>query len=367
MRKLLFLLVTLILWGQAYEVYSQMNRRHIKANNRRMQSYKGKKFGFGKEKRYNTVGVSLNALNYYGDLAPTPNRISTDISFTRPGIGFSFSHRFGPRFAVTANFMYGNLRGSDNESADPFDESNGFFRYKRNLSFRNRIKELSLVASFDLFQNQSTYISRVKWTPYAYLGLAVLHHNPQAQVPAFDLEGNPFSNAGQWVNLQPLGTEGQHLGDRPAGTANNGIKPYKRIQPAIPLGIGGRFRLNEVMDLSFEFGFRYLFTDYIDDVSGDYVYVGAFGDNELAKAMSYRTNEILGDPRVAASLQPIGPDPRYADTRSYLLLPGYGHENPGSTYPFNPRGNKRDKDIYTVTTFRFTYIIGKAFHRAKFR
>lgn len=368
MRKLLFLLLSVFMWMQAHEAYSQMNRRHIKSNNRRLMTYRGKKFGFGKEKRYNTLGISLNALNYYGDLAPTPKRISTDISFTRPGIGISFSHRFGPRYAVTANFMYGNLRGSDYESADNTDLDNGFFRFRRNLSFRNRVKELSVIASFDLFENQSTYISRVKWTPYAYVGVAVLHHNPQAQVPATDLFGNPFPNAGQWINLQPLGTEGQHLANRPEGTANYGVKPYKRIQPAIPIGIGARFRLNEVMDLSFEFGFRKLFTDYIDDVSGDYVYVGAFGDDELAKAMSYRTFEIYSDPAVAPYVQAINPDPRYADTRTYLLVPGYGHENPGSeTYPTNPRGNKKDKDLYTVTTFRFTYIIGKAFHRAKFR
>jgi hypothetical protein len=363
MRKLVILLITAVFWMQAQQVYSQMNRRQIKSNNKRLSSFRGKKFGFGKEKRYNTVGVSLNALNYYGDLAPKPNKVSTDISFTRPGIGFTFSHRFGPRYTLTMAFLYGTLKGSDNESADPYDTGNGIFRYNRNLSFRNRIQELSAVATFDLFENQSTYISRVIWTPYVYTGFAVLHHNPQAQVPAADLFGNPFSNAGEWVNLQPLGTEGQHLNQQP-GQANYGVKPYKRIQPAIPIGIGARFRLNEVMDLSVEIGFRYVFTDYLDDVSGDYVFVGAFGADELTKALSYRSNELES---VVPNL--IGyTDNRYADTRAYNLLAGYGHENPGSTTdPGNERGHKKDKDIYTVTTFRFTYIIGKAFHRAKFR
>lgn len=363
MRKLLFLLIIAVFFSQAQQGYSQMNRRQIKSNNKRLSSYRGKKFGFGKEKRYNTVGVSLNALNYYGDLAPKPNKVSTDISFTRPGIGFSFSHRFGPRYTITGSFMYGTLKGSDNESADPYDTGNGIFRYKRNLSFRNRIQELSVVASLDLFENQSTYISRVIWTPYVYLGVAILHHNPQAQVPAMDLFGNPFSNAGEWVNLQPLGTEGQFLNQQP-GQANHGIKPYKRIQPAIPIGIGARFRINEIMDLAVELGFRYVFTDYLDDVSGDYVYVGAFGNDELAKAMSYRSGELSSVVPDVLNYR----DDRYADTRTYNLLAGYGHENPGSpTDPANKRGNKKDKDIYTVTTFRFTYIIGKAFHRAKFR
>ena len=96
------------------------------------------------------------------------------------------------------------------QSADQADTSNGIYRYQRNLSFRNRIKELSVVASFDLFQNSGMYINRVKWTPYGFLGVAALLHNPQALAPATDLNGNPLAEAGKWVDLQPLGTEGQY-------------------------------------------------------------------------------------------------------------------------------------------------------------
>ncbi len=155
-----------------------------------MSGFRGKKEWFAKEKRYNTLGIGLNALNYYGDLAPRPSRFSTDISFTSPAVGLSFSHRFGPRYALIGTFMYGTLKGADSESADVADTDNGFYRDQRNLSFRNRIKELSLVASFDLFPNMATYISRVKWTPYGFAGAAGLLHNPQALAPATDLHGN---------------------------------------------------------------------------------------------------------------------------------------------------------------------------------
>ena len=97
------------------------------------------------------AGISLSALNYYGDLSPRPSRFSTDISFTRPAVALVYSRRFGPRYALTASFMYGTLKGADVESADRGDAANGVYRYQRNLSFRNRIKELSVVASFDLF------------------------------------------------------------------------------------------------------------------------------------------------------------------------------------------------------------------------
>lgn len=350
-RLILLLSVFLFVGGQV--AMAQMNRKSIKRNNRNMSNYRGKKSTFGKEKIYNAVGISLNALNYYGDLSPTPHRISTDLGFTRPAFGATYVHRFGPRYQLQGSFTYGTLRGADTQSAKQDDASSGVFRYDRNLSFRNRIEEVSVVGVFDLFQNQATYISRVKWTPYAFAGVGVFHHNPQAQVPKTDLSGNPFPNAGQWVDLEPLGTEGQYA-DLQTTDANYGIKPYKKIQMSIPMGIGVRLRINEVMDISGEFGFRYLFTDYIDDVSGNYVDLGVFGNNELAKALSYRSNELSS----------VSPNQSYVgrDGKTYNVLAGYGSEFPG-----NLRGNRNNRDIFTVTTVRLTYIIGKTFHRAKFR
>jgi Domain of unknown function (DUF6089) len=352
MRKLIYLTAVLLLMGLVFDVHAQMNQRDIKRNNLRMMNYRGRKKGFNKENRYNQIGITLNAMNYYGDLSPKPGWLSTDLGFTRPAIGVSFSHRFGPRYTLTSAFMYGSLQGADAESANQNDSQNGVFRYQRNLSFRNRIKELSVVAVFDLFENHSTYISRVRWTPFAYSGVAVFHHNPEAKVPETGLDGTPFPNAGQWVSLSEIGTEGQHA-TLQEGDVNFGVKPYKNFQIAIPFGIGVRFRLNEVMDLSAEFGFRYLFTDYIDDVSRNYVDLGVFGSNELAKALSYRGNEI--GPGNTTTY--IG-----RDGNSYDVIPGYGQES-----LHNNRGNKDDKDIYTVTTIRLTYVMGTTFNRAKFR
>lgn len=341
MRKIAYFLIAFILLTAAeHDAFGQMNRKQIKKNNKRIGSYRGRKSHFDKNKVYNAIGVSLNAFNYYGDLSPSAKRISTDISLTKPAIGVSFVHRFGPRYQLVGSFMYGGIQGSDNESADQEDTENGIYRYNRNLSFRNRIKELSVVGQIDLFDNQSTYISRVKWTPYGYAGLAVFHHNPQAQDPN-----------GDWVDLQPLGTEGQNA-DLEPDDVNHGLKPYKRIQFAIPFGLGARFRINEVMDIAGEFGFRYTFTDYLDDVSGNYVDLGVFGSDDLARTMSYRTNEVA-----SPNFPYIG-----RDGQPYNVLSGYGSEHPD-----NLRGNSDNKDIYMVTTIRLTYIIGKTFHRAKFR
>lgn len=349
MRKLVFTLLPILLVGFiSIDSMAQLNRKSIKKNNKRLSHFKGKKQGFSKEKKYNALGVSVSALNYYGDIAPRPQRISTDISLTRPAIGVNFIHRFGPRYSLQGQLMYGVLKGSDSESADPSGE-NSQYRYKRNMSFRNQMKELSVVAVFDLFENQATYISRVKWTPYVYLGLAGFTNNPKAQAPATDLTGAPLAEAGNWVKLRPLGTEGQHSTLDPTDV-NFGIKPYKSIQLAIPLGAGARFRINEVMDLWADIGFRYTFTDYIDDISQNYVGLEKL-NSPLAQAMSYRTNEVPGQP-----LNPV------ITPSGIAVEAGYGSE-----YPDNVRGSKSDKDIYMVTSIRLTYIIGATLHKAKFR
>jgi hypothetical protein len=370
MRKLIYLIVVGLLCSLSIDSYAQLNRKSIKKNNRRIGNFRGKKQHFGKDKIYNSVGFAINALNYYGDIAPRPSKISTDLSFTRPALAISFTHRFGPRYQITGGFMYGTLSASDLETVsenDFFD--NGIYRLQRNLSFRNRVKELSVVASLDLFENMATYISRVAFTPYIYAGIAVIHHNPQAQVPDRHVDGvTPFENAGEWVNLRELGTEGQHS-ELLVTDGNYGIKPYKLIQPAIPLGIGVRFKVNQVFDVSGEFGIRYLFTDYIDDVSQNYVDLGVFGNNELAKAMSYRSNEmfpalVFQDP----TLRDFTFDGYTGrDNQLYYIIPGYGQEYTDKDGNHTVRGNSKDKDIYTVFTIRGTYIIGKTFHRAKFR
>jgi hypothetical protein len=354
------LLLLLLGMSVAPESMGQFNRRSIKKNNKRIANYTGKKH-FGKEHVYSGVGFSLSALNYYGDLSPLPSKFSTDISYTKPAIGISFFHRFGPRYTLVGQFMYGTLKGSDAESAKQSGNESANFREIRNLSFRNRIQELSVVAVFDLFENEGTYISRVKWTPYAFAGIALFHHNPQAQAPKTYLDGTPDPHAGQWVDLQPLGTEGQNA-TLLSTDANYGIKTYSLMQVAIPFGLGARFRLNEVFDLWADIGFRYTFTDYLDDVSKHYVDLGVFdptgtftGQNQLAQAMSYRSNELPG---ATTGYTYVGRDGKTYNTYNG----GYGAETKD-----NVRGNSKNNDIYMVTSLKITYILGATFHRAKFR
>jgi hypothetical protein len=303
-----------------------------------------------KKFRYTSLGGSISSFNYFGDLAPAPSMISTDITLTRPAVNFLVEHRKGPRFTWRAAFLYGTITGADAKSAS--EKNNAHYRFTRNASFKNHIKELSVTFVFDLIRHQSMYFKRPPVNPYAFFGIAVFHHNPKAKLPATDLNGNTFTNAGQWVALKPLGTEGQYSA-LSSTDVNYGIKPYRLIQPAIPIGGGVRLRVNNTVNIFCEASVRYLFTDYIDDVSQNYVDLGVLND-PIARALSYRGNEVT------SNNSPHAYEGR--DGEMYSVEPGYGAEHPS-----NLRGNKTDNDFLFLVSIGGSVILKGKYNRAKSR
>ncbi len=338
------------------------SKAYLKKKNKKIGSYKGGSIHFDKGKRYLSLGFSADALNYFGDVTPKSGIASTDISLTRPAFSIYGTYRYSPNLSFRGSLSWGRLAGDDFESASTTDEVDKF-RYIRNLSFRNDIKELAAVAIWDIFPNHGTFLNRVNFTPYVFGGIAVFHHNPKAKAPDFDIWGTPLPEAGTWVALRELGTEGQL-------SEHYNVKQYSVIQPSIPFGVGIRAKLQKRLDFEFEIGYRYLFTDYIDDVSGMYVDKGAL-NGELAKAMSDRSREVnavnTGKARdFEYTIEPnttlVTLDPSPYDGVSYTVYGGFGQEQETAN-----RGFSKDKDIYIVTSFKIAYIISGSFKRAKFR
>ena len=336
------------------------SKSYLKRKNKKIGKYKGGSIHFDKNKRYLSGGLSVDALNYFGDLAPKSQVASTNISFTRPAFTIYGSYRLFPNITLRGSFGWGRLIGDDFESADPYGQDSRF-RYTRNVSFRNDIKELAFVGIWDFFGNHGTFLNRVSFTPYVFGGVAVFHHNPKAKAPELDKFGQALAEAGEWVSLRDLGTEGQL-------SPHYDVKQYSVIQASIPFGLGIRAKLNKRMDFEFEVGYRYLFTDYVDDVSGLYVDLGAL-DNELARAMSDRSREPtsvnFGDPRDFEAINAVTNLITYTsefDNRDYTVYAGYGHY-----HETNTRGLASQNDIYIVTSFKLAYIITGSFKRAKFR
>ncbi len=324
----------------------------------RSSNYRGEKRKVSDATKYVALGFNLNSLNYFGDLAPEVQFSSTDLSFSRAGMGISATKKYNHRFYVRSNFMFGRLKGDDFKSADPFDEHDKF-RYVRNQHFRNDIKELSVVGLYDLFHNRRSYHYRAKFSPYVFGGIAFFHHNPKAMAPLTDLQGNILPEAGKWVSLKPLGTEGQY-------SAQYDVKPYSNFQFSIPVGLGVRYKLKQNWDLSMELGYRHLFFDYIDDTSRDYVNLDAL-NSDLARAMSFRGKELIainyGELRNFSVIDNTTTDYSYTgpDGKVYNVFAGYGVEGKD-----NVRG-KKSNDKFIATTIQIIYILPGQISRAKYR
>lgn len=216
--------------------------------------------------QYLEVGAFAGSSNYRGDLSG--GKINN--SEHNVALGLFTRYNISPKFAARATLMRGQITGSD------YDARVENVRL-RNLNFRSEIVEFGITGEFNLL-NYHRPAKEVS-APYLFAGISGFHFNPQAEW------------RGQWIDLQPLGTEGQNMDSETYGT------PYKRWQFAIPFGMGFKFSLNDRANIGVEFGFRKTFTDYLDDVSTAYPDINALKNTDpLAAALSYRQPEYTGIP-----------------------------------------------------------------------
>jgi hypothetical protein len=331
---------------------------------------------FDSKKRYWSLGATFNAVNYFGDLAPLPNKLSTDFAFTRPQIGFIATYRFHPRMSVRFGLSWLRLSGDDASSAKVSDEENGLFRYRRNLNFRNDIVELNSVLIVDLFENRGIYRKRRRgFIPYAFLGIAGIYHNPYAKLND------------TYVELFPLKTEG----------TDNG-RAYSNFAFAIPFGIGVRKGLTARLDVGVEIGYRYTFTDELDDVSTYYpddLYSRSGNAFRLSSRAADLDGSLTGNPRDPKAFEgqtfvvKSGSDWVYVDYATFVTLPASVRANAALSgfdsgidpveqkaidsgngqfiYTEKERRGNKDLDSYLVYGFNASYIINVGVKCPKFR
>ena len=262
---------------------------------------------FNKRKRYNSIGVSVNAMNYFGDIVPKTSLPSFRTAATRPNLSVYASRRLSPRFSGRVMLGYGRISGDDSKAADP-NGADSRYRYHRNMNFRNDIIELSGLAVFDLIENRNNYLKRPDFVPYLTAGVAIFHHNPKG-----------LYSDGSYVSLQSLKTEGVD---------------YSLTQFAIPFGGGVRYKVNKSFDIGIELITRKTFTDYLDDVSGTFA-----------------------DPSRLAT-----PAAQYFGGGITRNEPGY----PNFTSTDARRGKKGD-DWYTTLGITVNYILAPRVKSPKFR
>ncbi len=293
-----------------------------------------------------SIGAGLGIGNYFGDIVPKANDLSTDLRYTRLSPSIDVAYQFTEQFAVEFDVAWIRLLSSDFQTADLRNVRHRY-RFLRNQNFRNDVFEVGITGEWDFKPTIGGIFRRPTWRPYAFAGIAGFYHNPKGMTPD-----------GRWVDLQPLRTEGQGLqstATRPDGSIiEYPKKPYSLFSVAIPFGGGIKYRLSDNWDIAFEIGYRFTFTDYLDDVSGNYASaadLAAF--NPLSVVMANRTLE----PRDPISGKDRDFDPVVQGTNGYGVdeigrptVNGFGRAG-------DQRGDPRDRDIYIVTTFRVQYFM----------
>lgn len=223
--------------------------------------------------RQSELGVIVGGMNYVGDL----NHQHFD-GAVRPAVGLFGRYRMGERWAATASVAYGRVVGGDPD-----------IDRLRNLSFRSHILEAAVRVEFSFVPFGGDGYS-FRTSPFIFLGVGFFHFNPQA------LYRNPANGDEEWIDLQPLHTEGQ------GSEAYSSRAPYSLMQMTIPFGLGFKIALSKEVTLAVEYGYRYCWTDYLDDVSTTYVGSAVLGDG-LAAAMADRSGEVQPGYVNAAGIQ----------------------------------------------------------------
>jgi Domain of unknown function (DUF6089) len=212
-------------------------------------------------------GIAIGKSIYWGDLnAP---EFSANIN-NNGGLAFQGFVRYSypSKTAFKVGLLLGKLQGNDQNSSATWQK-------ERNLNFHSRIFELSVLGEYYIFGFDPTSMEK-PFSPYITGGLALVHFDPMT-----DYRGATYS-------LQALGTEGQ-------GNPGYASK-YNKLAVSIPFGGGVAIKLNSTVNLSVDVIARRTFTDYLDDLSGNYVNYDELKNlnGELAATLADRTNEYLG-------------------------------------------------------------------------
>lgn len=283
-------------------------------------------FLFGEKIKWE-VGVNFGPSFFLGDLGGnsgkgTNNVKDMNLEFTKlmKGVFITAYPKKWIGVRLAADITY--LEGSDDIiNTTGIDE---LWRKQRNLDFKTNVFEAYLALEIYptmMFRRNSGYEPKLR--PYGLIGAGIFHFDPKGSIT--DAAGNK-----SWHKLHPLRIEGQGMSEYPE------IKPYKLTQFNIPLGAGLKYFASERINLSTEVLYRKTFTDYIDDVSNNYI-----DPNNYTKYLS------ASDAALAYKL---------SDKSIGIIYPGM------TRYPPNTqRGDSKDGDTYFSIVLKLGIRLGQIY------
>jgi hypothetical protein len=216
----------------------------------------------------------------------TPFLKDNNIQTTKLTFGAFATYQPNEYFGIRLSASLGSLEGDDAiiKGKGGLEEA----RKIRNSNFKSKLIEglLAVEVYPTAFLEYEPGDIFHKLRPYGLIGVGLFNFNPKGKDPV----------TGNWVPLQPLRTEGQGFAEYPDR------KEYKLTQVNIPMGVGVKYFLSESVNLGLEVVHRKTFTDYIDDVSMDYIDPALFYSNmslpqaQLAERMANKSQPGAGSP-----------------------------------------------------------------------
>jgi len=269
------------------------------------------------------AGITVGPMVFLGDLGGHAGKGTTfvqdyNMNTTKVAIGAYYAMYPTQWLGFRGSINYGSISGSDGDITNHggWEE----YRKERNLDFRSKILEGTIMAEFypTVFLEEDAEDVAGRLRPYGVLGLGLFHFNPQGSYRSPN--GDTY-----WVDLRPLHTEGEGFPEYPDR------KEYSLTQLNIPMGFGIKYFFSENVNISFEIIHRKTFTDYIDDVSTNFVDPSLF------------TKYLSPSQAVIATAMA---------NKSPLRGLGEGFD------PGGKRGNPGNKDSYFTAGFKIGFRIG---------
>lgn len=236
------------------------------------------------------VGASIGAMNCLTDLGGKAGigkgfikDLNSGKSYLSGGIFANISYKNA--LGLRLEFCNGKVSADDNVLSTVPSTDMARFRYNRNLNFQSSIREYSAMLEVHPMMLFIDWEARdqeaPRYSPYLLGGIGSFSFNPQLK------EGNRL------IDLQPLSTEGQGLKEYPDRPV------YKLTQINYPFGVGMKYELSPLLNLRGEFVYRMLTTDYLDDVSTNYIdptvyALNGFTGTRLENALYLNNRETNG-------------------------------------------------------------------------
>ncbi|HEX4876344.1 MAG TPA: hypothetical protein VFV31_06700 [Chitinophagaceae bacterium] len=241
MRK--FLVIALLISAALYE---PLNAQYYYYNDRYYDNAVVMELGIS--------GGAMNALTDLGGKKGIGKNFIKDLRWAtaRPSYGVYAAAMYKNAIGVRLEATFGEVTGYDSIIKNVAPTT--FGRYERNLSFRSKINEIQLALEVHpLFFKNYVDEDPPRISPYAVIGVGRYNFDPEAKLD------------GQWYALHPLSLEGQGFKEY------KDRKPYDLTQFNVLGGLGLKYEINSFLNARLEFIHRVLFTDYLDDVSTNYI------------------------------------------------------------------------------------------------